>query len=238
MNHETKKRNRPKARYFAFLLYPDSLHEGWVSDLEKTDIAMAISPLHDMDVREVDKEHLTEKQKTALKAGKKLYKKPHYHVLYVAKNPVTTEAVRAKIKRSLGNDSCSYVEIVDGVGSYYEYLTHESKDAIEKKKHVYDAKDIKCLNGFDIDRYVVMDSFEKNELIDMLCMFIYKEKLENVFELLDFIHENSEKYDFPNMRKLNRIIRTNSGALRMYFDGAFQSRKKSEEKEMIDKKGN
>ena len=39
----------------------------------------------------------------------------------------------------------------------YLYLTHESKDAIEKKKHKYDKADIKHINNFDIDRYVTLD---------------------------------------------------------------------------------
>ena len=64
-------------------------------------------------------------------------KKPHYHLIYVAKNPVTAESVRLKIKRALGNQSISHVEIVrTSMENTYLYLTHESKDAIEKKKNM------------------------------------------------------------------------------------------------------
>ena len=50
------------------------------------------------------------------------------------------------------------------VENAYLYLTHESKDAKAKNKHVYDKQEIKLLNNFDIDRYVSLDSAEK-----MIC---------------------------------------------------------------------
>ena len=71
----------------------------------------------------------------------KHYKKPHYHVVYVAKNPVTADSVRYKIKQLLGDRSIAKVQIViRSMASMYSYLTHESKDAIEKKKHKYNKK--------------------------------------------------------------------------------------------------
>ena len=60
--------------------------------------------------------------------------KAHYHVLYVAKNPVTADSVRWKIKKMLGRKSVAMVQIVLNIENMYLYLTHESKDAIEKKK--------------------------------------------------------------------------------------------------------
>ena len=88
---------KDKARYFTFLLYPESIPEDWKERLELIGLPIAISPLHDKDISDVD--------------GQK-YKKSHYHVVYVAKNPVTAESVRIKIKRSLGDSSVSMVKIV------------------------------------------------------------------------------------------------------------------------------
>lgn len=87
---------KEKARYFTFLLYPESTPEDWVDRLETLDIPMAISPLHDKDVSPM--------------GG---YKKPHWHVIYVAKNPVTAESVRLRIKRLLGDKSLAKVQIVE-----------------------------------------------------------------------------------------------------------------------------
>ena len=50
------------------------------------------------------------------------------------KNPVTADSVRYKIKQLLGDRSIAKVQIViRSMASMYSYLTHESKDAIEKK---------------------------------------------------------------------------------------------------------
>ena len=122
-----------KARNFGFLLYPDSIPNDWKEKLESLGVSMAVSPLHDMDEKK-DKD--TWNSSDVIRNGKH-YKKPHYHVIYIARNPVTIESVRNKIKRKLGNSSVAHVEILDYIKGSYEYLTHESKDAIAKNKHIY-----------------------------------------------------------------------------------------------------
>src|SRR5699024_8516839 len=122
---------KDKARYFTFLLYPESIPMDWEIKLESIGVPIAISPLHDKDLSDVK--------------GQK-YKKANYYVIYVVKNPVTTHSVRKRIQRALGNQSVSMVQIViQSMENMYLYLTHESKDAIAKNKRVYDKKDIKLL---------------------------------------------------------------------------------------------
>jgi len=196
---------KQKSRYFAFILYTESIPEDWLLKLEALDISMAISPLHDKDKN---------------KDGS--LKKPHYHVLYVAKNPVTVDAVRNRIKRTLGNHSISYVEIVDSMKNYYQYLTHETKDAIAKKKYVYESKDIVTINGFDIDRYITLDDAQKNEVLDTIISLTLKFGFENIVDFMDFYFENADAYALPNLRLMNDIIKSNTGILRLYFDGNYQ----------------
>ncbi|MBF7108747.1 hypothetical protein ITQ99_08855 [Pediococcus pentosaceus] len=38
-----------KARYFSFIIYPESIPDNWQDCLTKLDLAMAVSPLHDCD---------------------------------------------------------------------------------------------------------------------------------------------------------------------------------------------
>ena len=45
---------KEKARYFTFLLYPDSIPEDWELRLELIGVPMAISPLHDKDLSDVE----------------------------------------------------------------------------------------------------------------------------------------------------------------------------------------
>ncbi|WP_235805203.1 Rep family protein, partial [Loigolactobacillus coryniformis] len=66
---------KDKARYFTFLLYPESIPTDWKRRLELIGVPIAISPLHDKDKSNVEGQ---------------IYKKAHYHVVYVTKNPVTS----------------------------------------------------------------------------------------------------------------------------------------------------
>lgn len=201
---------KEKARYFTFLLYPESIPSDWELKLETLGIPMAISPLHDKDLSNIE--------------GQK-YKKAHYHVLYIAKNPVTADSVRKKIKLLLGEKSLAMVQIVLNVENMYLYLTHESKDAIEKKKHVYDKVDIKLLNNFDIDRYIVIDEYEKEELFNVICELVEEYQLANLLELAKFVRRYGSNYGLVGMKQVNKIIAPKSGLMRLYFDGAYQARK-------------
>jgi len=201
---------KEKARYFTFLLYPESIPSDWELKLETLGVPIAISPLHDKDKSNVE--------------GQK-YKKPHYHVIYIAKNPVTADSVRWKIKKLLGEKSLAMVQVVLNVENTYLYLTHESKDAIAKKKHVYDKTDIKLINNFDIDRYVTLDVEEKAELFNVVVSLVRAYTLQNIFDLYDFIDENGEAYGLT-INLVNEVISGKTGFMKLLFDGAYQRSKR------------
>lgn len=215
---------KEKARYFTFLLYPESVPVDWIEKLELLSVPMAISPLHDLDEKEKDK--LSEEELELVKKGVKVYKKPHYHVIYIAKNPVTTDSVRVKIKRALGDKVISTVKFINtSVLNTYLYLTHESKDAIDKNKHVYSKKDINLLSNFDIDRYNTLDIEEKDEIFESVCEVIEKYQIANIIELGKFVRRYGSFYGLPNMKVINKVIAPKTGLIRIYFDGAYQVRK-------------
>lgn len=200
-----------KARYFTFLLYPESIPENWEMQLEMIGIPMAISPLHDRDKSNVEGQE---------------YKKAHYHVIYVAANPVTSHSVRMRIQRALGKDSVAKVQVVkQSMENMYLYLTHESKDAIAKNKYKYNKKDIKLLNNFDIDRYVVLDVEDKDEMLNDVCDMIDEHGLANIRELRRFIKERGTEYNLPSMKIINSVLRSHTGLIRLYFDAVYQERK-------------
>ncbi|RIO26773.1 replication protein RepB [Staphylococcus saprophyticus] len=203
--------NKDKARYFTFLLYPESIPEDWEMHLELTGIPMAISPLHNKDKSSVEGQE---------------YKKPHYHVVYVAANPVTTHSVRMKIQRILGKQSIAKVQVVkQSMENIYLYLTHESKDAIAKNKYKYDKKEIKLLNNFDIDRYVVLDVEDKDDMLNDVCDMIDEHSLANIRELRRFVKEHGTEYSLPSMKIINSVLRSHTGLIRLYFDAVYQERK-------------
>lgn len=204
---------KEKSRNFTFLLYPDG--EGFPSDweerLEKIGVPIAISPLHDKD-------------KDRKNGG---YIKRHYHGIYIANNPVTAESVRNKLRAVLSSEdieckAVARVQIVyESIESVYLYLTHESKDAIKKNKYRYDKADIKHINNFDIDRYVVVDVETKNQILKILLQIIRAYSIPNVLDLHDFIEENGSSYGI-DMNLFLTTIESKSSILRLYFDGAYQ----------------
>lgn len=211
-----------KARNFTFIIYPESIPDDWEDCLEKLGVSMAVSPLHNLDETERKFEDMTKEQQVIFNAGGKVYKKPHYHVLYIARNPVTIESVRNKIKRILGSKSLSHIEIVDYVESVFKYLTHETSDAIKKNKHKYDKANLKFINDFDIDRYVMLDENQKRELKNVLLDIIRKNHLVNVVHLFNFIEENGHEYGITNMSDVNDVVTSNSSGFRLFFDANYQ----------------
>lgn len=202
---------KDKARYFTFLLYPESIPTDWKRQLELIGVPIAISPLHDKDKSNVEGQ---------------IYKKAHYHVVYVAKNPVTSDSVRKRIQRVLGVKSVSKVQIVvQSMENIYLYLTHESKDAIEKHKHKYSKADITLLNNFDIDRYVTLDVEDKDDMLNDVCDLIDDHNLANMRELRRFIKLHGDEYNLPSMKTINSVLRAHTGLIRLYFDAVYQERR-------------
>lgn len=213
---------KDKSRYFTFLLYPESIPEDWKSKLELIGVPIAISPFHDMDEK-TDKSKWTPDD--VIRNGKH-YKKPHYHVVYVAKNPVTADSVRYKIKQLLGDRSIAKVQIViRSMASMYSYLTHESKDAIEKKKHKYNKKDITLINNFDIDRYISLDVEDKDDMLNDVCDLIDDHDIANMRELRRFVRLHGAEYNLPSMKIINSVLRAHTGLIRLYFDAVYQERR-------------
>lgn len=122
------------------------------------------------------------------------------------------------------------VQVVLNVENMYLYLTHESKDAIAKKKHVYDKADIKLINNFDIDRYVTLDVEEKTELFNVVVSLIRAYTLQNIFDLYDFIDENGETYGLT-INLVNEVIAGKTGFMKLLFDGAYQRSKRGTKNE-------
>ena len=202
---------KEKARYFTFLLYPESIPTDWIQKLESLDVPIVISPIHDKDLSNVE--------------GQK-YKKAHYHVIYVAKNPVTADSVRVKIKRLLGEKALAKVQIViQSMENMYLYLTHESKDAIAKNKYKYKKSDIIQLNNFDIDRYITLDAEDKDDMLNEVCDLIDEHGLANIRELRRFIRVHGAEYGLPSMKIINSVLRSHTGLIRLYFDAVYQERK-------------
>lgn len=144
-------------------------------------------------------------------------------MIYIAHNPVTVESVRKKLKRALGDKSVSHIEIVDNVQYYFNYLTHETKDAIRKKKYKYDKKDIVYINDFDIDRYIKLDESQKRILKNRLLELAETNHLVNYTDLMAYVRVHADELHLGNIYDVVDVVTMNSGGFRLVFDANYQN---------------
>ena len=149
-----------KKRNWAFVVYPESLPEGWLDLLRETGLQCAISPLHDK-----DKEPTGE------------LKKAHYHVIACYSGPTSYNVVKG-LTEQLHAPGPQALEQVRG---YYRYLTH--KDNPEKAQ--YSENDIQTLNGFYIGDFVEMT---KSEVLNIKRELLTLIREADILEYSDFLN--------------------------------------------------
>jgi hypothetical protein len=149
-----------KKRNWAFVVYPESLPEGWLDLLRETGLQCAISPLHDK-----DKEPTGE------------LKKAHYHVIACYSGPTSYNVVKG-LTEQLHAPGPQALEQVRG---YYRYLTH--KDNPEKAQ--YSENDIQTLNGFYIGDFVELT---KSEVLNIKRDLLTLIREADILEYSDFLN--------------------------------------------------
>lgn len=113
-----------KAKFWAGIIYPDSMPDNWKDVIEACHIPCVVSPLHDKDVNPDGS-----------------LKKPHYHLMFCYSN-TTTGTSASHVLAQLGS-SLKAERIMSAVGNY-RYLIH--RDNPEKAQ--YSERDILTFNGF------------------------------------------------------------------------------------------
>ena len=168
-----------KARYWAQVVYPESAPSDWMDKIQMTGLPFVVSPLHDKDIDPTGEP-----------------KKAHYHVILCYGGPTTFSNVKKNISDYLGQPHPQYLQSVKG---YYRYLTHQDNP----DKYQYDAKDIKCFNGFNIQDYesfsisdedrcfTALEDLIEQEQIEEYCDLIFYLKKNGQLELLSFIRRNT-----------------------------------------------
>lgn len=168
-----------KSRHFMAIVYPESAPPDWREALKASFLKAAISPLHDQDLND---------------DGTK--KKAHYHVLIEWSNTTTLNAVRQAGKRW----GLAVVTTISNPAKAYQYLWHKNED----KKHIYDEKQVECLNGFKpkedqekIDEaqqfYEIIEIIQTLKIPSMLSLINILMAMKN-YEMIKEIKKNAYFY--------------------------------------------
>lgn len=160
-----------KSRYWAFIVYPESVKENWESILEEKGLVFCISPLHDKDI-------------DLLAEGGPTQKKAHYHVLIEYEGPKTYKSVKEEICDEIGATIPKKIESLRG---YYRYLVHMDNP----EKYQYKIEDIRCYNGFHLD----LTTTEITRLKQEICDDIIKNDIMEYCDLCDYYKDITGEID-------------------------------------------
>ncbi|TWO19061.1 Rep family protein, partial [Campylobacter hyointestinalis] len=127
-----------KARYWGFLVYPESVAQDWEEVLSvKYGFEWVRSPLHDKDIN-----------------ADNTPKKPHYHCLIYFNGKKSYN----QIKTIMSEIGATAPQIIHNAKGNVRYMLH--LDNPEKAQ--YKLSDLKAFNGFDIEKYIFSEK-ELNE---------------------------------------------------------------------------
>lgn len=159
-----------KKRNWTTIVYPDSVKEGWIDELQQTGLEVAISPLHDKDINPTGE-----------------VKKPHYHVILCYPGPQTFKMVKELSDTILSGVIPKPIESIRGM---YRYLTH--KDNPDKAQ--YKESDIILLNGFDPG--AVLSNADEAAIKQLVVIYIKDNHIFEYSDLIDklLIEDNPDLY--------------------------------------------
>ena len=159
MSKKSIKTENARTKTWAFIAYPDSVPENWLSILEDLHINILISPLHDKDIN----------------PGTNEPKKPHWHCLAIF-DTLKSYKQAEEVSKSVNGTSPIICQSTNGM---IRYLIH----ADNPEKAQYAKEDIKKIGSFDIED-AFKNSIDKYLMIRDMIQFI---KDNNITEYIDFM---------------------------------------------------
>lgn len=178
-----------KERYWTFIMYPESMPKDWEDTLQQTGLQIAISPLHDKDLNQDGEE-----------------KKPHYHVVLFFQGPTTYNRVEKITKLVNGTIP---KRVISPIGMI-RYLTHKDNP----EKHQYDEREIKAINGLDIDDIQGMTTSMELELKKAIIQIIRNKQIKEYSTLINYLINE-------DLRDMFKIASSNT----MFFNSYLKSYK-------------
>lgn len=187
-----------RTRVWSFVVYPDSVPDGWIEALEKKGIQAAISPLHDQDLWDTDDEQHNPEHKAGTP------KKPHYHVILYYNGVKTSKQVERDIAMFNGYSTPLPVPDVNG---YNRYLCHLDQPT----KAQYNPAEIIRLNGAACDLSKHLSPDQQDEAMNEMVRFIREHNLTEYSDFVFWCQDNNHDW-FKLARKQT-----------VFFKGLFSS---------------
>lgn len=195
---QKKQSEKDKVRCYWFIVWPESIDMArFFNALRESGFAIAVSPLHDKDVKDPETGELS---------------KPHYHVLVRFPSPRYLEPVRrlvgswlfdagATVGEPDGKDATWYVRPVPDYVTALRYLVH--KDTPEK--HRYPENEVITFGFIDITMLYAKSASEDVECYYQLIAWCRNNPGKSYSDLMDAVFDSE---DAGLMRVLTRYSYT------------------------------
>lgn len=193
LKKEVSKLGRYKqSTQFCTILYPDNhMHMILISMLKRRAFSFPYAYIfHNKDFPQhhfkIGKKAVLSSRKYKRYKGKVIYKKPHYHFLWITENR-RSEKSAGQFFGGLVNPN--QVQICEDLQGYYNYMEHLDFVSRLQRKHPYPNKR-KCFN--DISSYIDIKSHDNTSLLFMRA----HNALEDYCSLCVVIKRQPNLYDF------------------------------------------
>lgn len=184
-----------KSRYWTIIVYPDSVNPKWKEILKDKGCKVAISPLHDSDLRENGE-----------------IKKSHYHLLLIMNGGRTKEYIKTEIVEPI-NRLEQFQNVIDKEKAF-EYLYH----ANDMDKYQYKKEDIEYINSnvsdyLNTDYITILEYIDDNKIKTLVGLLkalrkdnnkrLIKYTSDNTYFVQSYLKEVREGYE----EKLQQVVK-------------------------------
>lgn len=166
-----KKRDE-RRRSFAFVVYPESVAEGWIESLKAEHVEGFVSPLHDADVD----------------ADGRL-KKEHRHGLLAFEGKKSKAQIRALLDRCLGESWGAHIESVESYRAYARYLIHMD----DPDKAQYRREDVIALGPADYDMVCAMPADDTRAMRDIV-KYIEQHRITSLVRFASMVSDSHPEW--------------------------------------------
>lgn len=201
-----------KAKYWVGVCYLENMIGSWeedISDIVQVPFAYCV---HDEDKTSTGEE-----------------RKKHVHIIFAFANTTTYNHALSifNLLSAPGRICCNTCKKIINIRHMYNYLIHDTEESKKKGKRMYDVKDRKTGNNFDIGCYEQISLEEKEEILNELEDLIYSKEFISYSAFNRYVAGNYDK-------EYRKTIRSHSGHFDRLIRGMYHEHLMQEKRKILE----
>lgn len=211
----SKVKKNVKARYWNFVMYPESMIDDWEDEIEDLLEYPFAYVIHDKDT---DSEGAI--------------RKTHVHILMAFPN-TTTYKHALEMAQRLG--VCNYVEKTGNIRRMFDYLIHATDKAKKDGKYQYDPSARVLGNDFDIGAFEQIGVAEKERILFEIKSIIRAGVVKDFYELDEYIDTVIQDTNYAEVFRVHQAFLYNLMRSKYVHDNRVKEEKRNAAKAKMKK---